>query len=99
MIYTQALTDAGSLLKPPTSQCLKSGFVILKPGEAIGAHRTEGREEMLIILEGTAWIECESETLTAPSPMVVYIPKDRLHNVTNQSDADLKYIYVVTPVN
>lgn len=98
-MHTQALTAAGSLLKPPVSERLKSGFVILKPGESIGAHLTEAREEMLIILEGAAQIECGSEILEASGQAIVYIPKNMLHNVTNLSQqVDLKYIYVVTPV-
>ncbi len=99
-MYTQPLTTAGSLLKPPISERLKSGYVILKPGDSIGAHQTDGREEMLIILKGAARIECESEIVEASGQSIVYIPKHSLHNVTNTSQqADLKYIYVVTPVD
>ncbi len=99
IIYTQILSTAGSLLKSPVSERLKSGFVILKPGESIGAHRTDNREEMLIILEGTAHIECEGEILEASGQAIVYIPPNMLHNVTNTSQQiDLRYIYVVTPV-
>ncbi|MEO8611704.1 MAG: cupin domain-containing protein [Chloroflexota bacterium] len=73
--------------------------MILKPGESIGAHHTDEREEMLIILEGTAQIECENETIAVSSQAIVYIPKNMLHNVTNLLEqVDLKYVYVVTPV-
>ena len=73
--------------------------MILKPGESIGAHRTDNREEMLIILEGTGQIECEGESLEAGAEAIVYIPPNMLHNVTNTTQqVDLKYIYVVTPV-
>jgi mannose-6-phosphate isomerase-like protein (cupin superfamily) len=99
-MYIQAITTAGSLLKAPVSERLRSGYVILKPGDSVGAHRTDGREEMLIMLEGTARIECEHEILETSGQSVAYIPKNCLHNVTNTSQqADLKYIYVVTPVD
>jgi mannose-6-phosphate isomerase-like protein (cupin superfamily) len=96
-VHSQALTTDGSLLRPPVSERLKSGFVILKPGESIGAHRTDEREEMLIILAGTALVECEDKMLETSDQTIVYIPRNMLHNVTNpSSEVDLKYIYVVS---
>lgn len=97
-MYTQILESAGSLLRPPTSERLKSGFVVLKPGEVVGEHTTGHAEEMLIILEGCAWVECEGENSELTANTIAYIPRDSRHNVSNKSSAELKYIYLVTPL-
>ncbi len=97
-MYTKILESAGSLLRPPTSERLKSGYVVLKPGETVGEHTTADREEMLIILAGHACIECEGERVELAANAVAFIPRDSRHNVINQSAEDLRYIYLVTPV-
>lgn len=45
-----------SIIKPPESKNLKSGRVVLEPGEDVGDHVTKEREEIIIILSGTATI-------------------------------------------
>jgi mannose-6-phosphate isomerase-like protein (cupin superfamily) len=97
-LYTKSLDDAESLLRPPISERLKSGYVILQPNEAVGEHTTADREELLIILSGTAQIECEGERSEVRANSVAYIPKNSRHNVTNNSTDVLKYVYVVTPI-
>ncbi len=97
-MYTKVLESAGSLLCPPRSERLKSGYITLKPGEAVGEHSTDNREEMLIIMEGRARIECEGECAELNANAIAYIPRNSRHNVINQSHEDLKYIYLVTPV-
>ena len=97
-MHVKVLNVAGPLLQPPTSERLKSGYVILKHGEEVGEHRTDDREEMLISLQGRASITCESETVEVDAISVVYIPRNARHNVMNKSSCDLKYIYLVTSV-
>ncbi len=97
-MHVKVLNAAGPLLKPPTSERLKSGYVILKHGEEIGEHRTDDREEMLIILKGRASITCESETVEVNAHSVVYIPRNARHNLMNKLSSDPKYIYLVTSV-
>lgn len=53
---------------------------------------------MLIILQGRASIECESETVEVDARSIIYIPRNARHNVMNKSPGDLMYIYLVTPV-
>jgi mannose-6-phosphate isomerase-like protein (cupin superfamily) len=98
-MYVRVIDAAGSLLAPPTSQRLKSGYVVLQSGEAVGEHVTDGREEMIIILEGAARVECEGESVELEARSTVYIPKDSHHNVMNRGQNELKYIYVVTRVD
>lgn len=70
----------------------------LEPGQEVGAHVTTGKEEILIILEGTATVRCEEEITQVPEGHIVYIPKETDHNVQNNGDCTLKYVYVVTPL-
>ena len=72
----------------PVTAAMKSGYVVLKPGEAVGEHKTSGREEAIIILEGAAQIICEGRLVfCAAKDSLIYIPPETNHD-----------IYVVTPV-
>lgn len=97
-MYIKTVNSPGSLVKPPISEKLKSGCVILKTGEAVGEHTTDAREEILVILEGMATVICESETAEVKPGSIVYIPENKKHNVINKSPEVLKYIYIVTPI-
>ena len=93
-LLTAAISGRKSLLKPPFSERLRSGSVILQPGESVGAHVTEEREEAIVIISGTAIIECEGEQFTVPERHLVYIPRDSEHNVINNSKESLEYVYI-----
>ncbi len=76
-----------------------SGIVVLKKGESVGEHKTEGVEEIVVVLEGEATVVIEGKKykrLKAPS--VAYIPPNVVHNVVNNSSKILKYIYITTKV-
>ena len=76
---------------------MKSGCVCLQPGESIGEHVTDQREEIIVILAGQARVTCEgSGPLTAAGPAVVYIPPQKRHDVHNAGQDILRYIYVVS---
>jgi len=83
------------LFKPPETNFLKAGQVSLQPGESIGEHTTTNREEILIILRGTATLTLENQTLELKQGQTHYIPPEKKHNVTNNSKQELEYIYVV----
>jgi mannose-6-phosphate isomerase-like protein (cupin superfamily) len=97
-MYTKAIKIQESLLKPPVSQKLKSGCVVLKPGECVGEHCTEHKEEILVVLKGTAIVEIEHEQFKLNQNMIGFIPEGKTHNVWNKSKKELQYIYIVTPV-
>jgi mannose-6-phosphate isomerase-like protein (cupin superfamily) len=83
----------------PVTNGMKVGHVCLQPGEEIGTHSTEDREEALVILAGTAQIVCRDEpACLAVSSSVVYIPPRTEHNVSNAGSDMLRYVYVVAPV-
>ena len=84
-----------SIIKPPQSRMLKSGRVILQPGEDVGIHTTDNREEIIIVLKGTATIILEGKESTITSGNHSYIPINIEHNIRNDSNEVLEYVYVV----
>ena len=83
----------------PQTCGMRSGLVSLKPGEEIGEHSTDSREEALVILSGEAQICCVgSPELSVSAATLVYIPPHTRHNVKNSGNSQLKYIYIVSPV-
>jgi quercetin dioxygenase-like cupin family protein len=82
----------------PSTAGMKSGYVNLKPGESVGEHKTEGKEEAITILDGKADVFVEGKLLfTAGERSLVYIPPDTNHDIMNNSDKLLRYVYVVAP--
>ena len=78
---------------------LRSGLVILKPKELIGEHKTENKEEVIIILKGSATIYFgKNKKLKAVQNTFVFIPSETLHNVENSGNKILQYVYVTTQV-
>ena len=83
----------------PQTAGMKSGHVTLKPGESIGEHKTESRQEAIIILEGKAEIYCEGKYLfQAEKNSLVYIPPETNHDIRNNTNEYLSYVYVVSAV-
>ncbi len=79
---------------------LKAGLVALKPKESIGEHKTENKEEVLIILKGSAIVYYgKSKKIKAPKNSFVFIPEQTLHNVENLGNKILQYLYVTTQIN
>jgi len=87
--------EYNSIIKPPKSKCLKSGRVLLKPGENVGEHVTEKREELIIVLKGRARIVFGNETINISEGETHFINEGVKHNVFNDSEKDLEYVYVV----
>ena len=84
----------------PATAGMKSGCVSLQPGESVGEHKTESKEEAIIILEGTAAIYCEGAIVfTGKANDLVYMPPETNHDIQNTGQAVLKYVYVVAPVS
>ena len=74
---------------------LRSGLVTLKPEEAIGEHKTENKEEVIVILKGSALIyHGKNKKIKAPQNTFVYIPPETIHNVKNSGTKILRYLYV-----
>ncbi len=79
---------------------MKSGYVTLKPGESVGLHKTEAREEMIIFLEGKAQVYLGGKPkVFVQEKQVLYIPPHTEHDIKNSGEKDLHYVYVVSAVN
>jgi mannose-6-phosphate isomerase-like protein (cupin superfamily) len=88
--------ESESLVKPPVSRVLKGGRVVLCPGEEVGQHVTENREELLVVLKGIATLIMEGVSVKIDTGGAHYIEEGVTHNVRNDSDDDLEYVYVVS---
>jgi len=80
----------------PDSAGMRSGYVRLIPGEAVGLHSTDGNEEIVIPLSGTGELRCpDAPTLLIQPGCVLYNPPHTPHDVVNTGSEPLCYIYVV----
>ena len=83
----------------PETAGMKSGYVTLNACESVGEHKTEAREEAIIVLEGSAEIVVGGKAVfTAAARNLVYIPPETTHDIRNSGEGPLRYVYVVTPV-
>ncbi|MCX5704962.1 MAG: cupin domain-containing protein [Candidatus Omnitrophica bacterium] len=84
----------------PETMGIKSGHVVLKPGENVGEHVTEAKEEVIVVLKGKAMILCgnDDEPIVASARTVVYVPPETTHDVKNIGGDILEYIYVTAAV-
>ncbi len=83
----------------PETFGMKSGNVILRPGEEVGEHSTDRQEEAILILKGEAQFFAENrEPIRALKGSLLYVPPDTKHNVKNTGKEDLQYVYVVAPI-
>lgn len=83
------------IVKPPGSKLLKAGKIELQPGEDVGEHKTDRREEIIIVLKGTATLIKEGEEITMKRGDSHYIQEGITHNVKNLSKSKTEYMYVV----
>lgn len=88
--------DSSIIIKPPESKFLKAGRVTLSLGEEIGEHKTDKREELILVLKGKATLIKESKQIHLKAGETHYIKPETVHNVVNNSNMELEYIYVVS---
>jgi len=81
---------------PPDSVTIRSGKVLLQPGETVGEHSTGDYEEVIIVLEGEGqFIFGEGKLLPFDVGKILYCPPNTTHNMKNTGSTPLQYIYVV----
>lgn len=90
-------TEYQSLLKPPKTHCLHAGRVYLKAGSDCGQHTTGVNEEMLVFLSGNGQAIIGDKTFAVGKGKITYIPPQTIHNIKNNSDEPLIYIFCVAP--
>lgn len=84
----------GGRITPDDSKYIRGRVDIKKPGEETGAHVTEGKEEVLIVLEGTATVHIGRRTVKVRPGFAFFIGEGMLHNVRNAGRKRLRYVYV-----
>ena len=82
------------VIRPPESSLIKAGRVILKPNEEIGKHKTDYKEELIIVLRGIATIVISDKECIVNTHETFFIPINVVHNVLNKHDHNLEYVYV-----
>jgi len=80
----------------PETVSMRSGCVLLMPGESVGLHSTGDHEEMVITLSGNGDL-CRPgmDSLPLHYGCVLYIPPHTPHDVVNTGEQPLRYIYIV----
>lgn len=82
----------------PQTSGVRGGSVRLKPGESIGWHSTGENEEALTILRGTGVAAIENlPDVLLHEKILAYIPPGTRHNVTNNGQDALEYVWIVAP--
>jgi len=85
------------LAGPPSTVRMKSGLVSLEPGETVGRHNTENKEELIIVMEGEGEMVFDNyNSIKLSIGENAYCPPHTKHNVINTNDKPLRYIYVVS---
>jgi quercetin dioxygenase-like cupin family protein len=84
------------LTGPPETVTMKSGYVVLEPGQSVGKHSTEHHEEILIVLEGQGEMRFQDGSkLELKARTALYCPPETEHDVKSTGAAPLRYVYVV----
>lgn len=91
-------TEYQPLLKAPKSHGLHAGRVYLKPGADCGKHNTGKQEEILIFLAGKGQAMMGDKTVSVGVGKIAYFPPNLEHNIINNSNEPLIYIFCVVPV-
>jgi len=88
--------DTLLLSGPPETVTMRSGLVILEPGQTVGKHSTGTHEEMLVILEGQGtMLFKDGAKLEVDTNHILYCPPDTEHDMMNTGTGALRYVYVV----
>lgn len=84
----------GGRITPDDSRRIRGRVEIKRPGEETGAHVTEGKEEVIIVLAGTATVHLGRGKVKVPPGHSLFIGEGVLHNVRNEGRIRLRYVYV-----
>ncbi len=80
----------------PETASMRSGYVVLTPGEAVGLHSSGDHEEVIVPISGSGELQVPGqEALQIKPGCILYNPPQTPHNVVNTGDQPLKYIFIV----
>jgi quercetin dioxygenase-like cupin family protein len=81
---------------PPETSGMRSGYVVLAPGESVGFHNSNDHEEVIIPLAGKGELRFDGlDSLPVQPGCILYNPPHTGHDVVNTGIEPLKYIYIV----
>lgn len=92
-MWTRSFREPGKI-SPTEAQSISSSCVSLGPGERVGEHLTEGKEELLFVLEGEATLFAAGTTTKVPAGHAAFVPQGTRHDVANAGRSVLTYVYV-----
>jgi len=92
-VWTRPFRTPGKV-SPPDARSLSSSCVSLPPGERVGEHTTEGKEELLFVLEGEATLFIGGTATRVRAGHAAYVPPNTTHDVANEGRSLLSYVYV-----
>jgi mannose-6-phosphate isomerase-like protein (cupin superfamily) len=84
------------LVNSSQSRSMKVSKVLLSPGEEVGEHVTEDREEIIVILRGNGILIDGGISIPLKEGQAHHIKQNTRHNVKNTSGEELEYVYVVS---
>jgi mannose-6-phosphate isomerase-like protein (cupin superfamily) len=84
----------GGRITPDDSKYIRGRVEIKRPGEETGEHVTAGKEEVIIVLEGTATVHLGRRVVKVRPGFALFIGEGVLHNVRNEGRKRLRYVYV-----
>jgi mannose-6-phosphate isomerase-like protein (cupin superfamily) len=81
----------------PESYRMRAGLIVLAPGDSVGRHSTQQKEEVLVVLEGSGeMVFGDGSKLPVHANSALYCPPETAHDVVNTGHAVLRYVYVVS---
>ncbi len=86
--------EKSDLRIPSLNKALKAGRIALGPGEEVGEHVTEGREEIIIVLKGSGSLVRAGKEIPIKEGEVHYVGENVRHNVRGGPEGT-EYVYLV----
>jgi quercetin dioxygenase-like cupin family protein len=90
-----ASIDETCLVTPEDAKRMRARVVVLEPGQEVGEHTTENREELIVVLEGTIVLIGPDGEHQLKVGQAAFIPLNALHNVKNKTKKKARYMYVL----
>lgn len=89
-------------LIPRRARGLRAGAVVLRPGESMAWHSTNGREELIMVLDGRLSLEFHTprqrlRRLPLRSGQCAFVRAHTMHRPINTSSSTARYVYVTGP--
>ena len=96
-VVRRSLRRPGRIV-PATAARLHGRLVILGPGRSVAWHSTGPREEVVIMIAGTArleWLQAARlRRATLAAGHSAFLPRQTTHRVVNRSRRPARYVYL-----